>query len=154
YFWEDALEATEAGQSQSRVQRPGGATAALLEGWIERESGKEPRAPLFAFLHLYEPHAPYEPPEPFRSRYASRPYDGEIAAADAVLGESLAFLKRRGLYDPALVIVLSDHGESLGEHGEDEHGVFVYRSSLQVPLLVKLPKKGSSFPGAGQRVAT
>ncbi|MGZ6988864.1 MAG: sulfatase-like hydrolase/transferase, partial [Thermoanaerobaculia bacterium] len=94
---------------------------------------------LFAFLHLYEPHTPYEPPEPFKTRYAAQPYDGEIAQADAIVGRFLAFLKERGLYDPSLIVFLSDHGEGLGEHGESEHGMFLYRETLQVPLLVKLP---------------
>ncbi len=97
------------------------------------------------FLHLYEPHAPYEPPEPFKSLYAN-PYDGEIAAADAIVGRFLAFLKAKGLYDRALVVVFSDHGEGLGDHGESEHGVFLYREVLQVPLLVKLPKGSAPAP--------
>ena len=94
---------------------------------------------MFAFLHIYEPHAPYAPPEPFRSRYAARPYDGEIATADAAVGRFLEDLKRRGIYDRALVIFLSDHGEGLGDHGEDEHGVFLYREAVRVPLWWKLP---------------
>src|SRR5262249_47906343 len=91
------------------------------------------------FLHVYEPHSPYEPPEPFASRYANK-YDGEIAAADAVVGGFVSFLKDKGLYDRSIVVFLSDHGEGLGDHGEGEHGIFLYREALQVPLLVKLPK--------------
>jgi tetratricopeptide (TPR) repeat protein len=118
------------------VQRAGSDTAALLTRWIDARAGE----PFFAFLHLYEPHTPYTPPEPFASRYREHPYDGEIAAADATLGSFLAHLKETGVYDRAIVVLLSDHGEGLGEHGEDEHGVFLYRASLQVPLLLKLPK--------------
>ena len=147
-FYEDSIEPTEQNQPQSRVQRAGEKTSALLTEWIARGGD----APLFAFLHLYEPHAPYEPPEPFRSRYENR-YDGEIATADAILGKFVQFLREKGLYDRALVIVLSDHGEGLGEHGEEEHGVFVYRSDLQIPLLVKLPKVGGGFPLAGTSAA-
>ncbi|HQR68566.1 MAG TPA: sulfatase-like hydrolase/transferase, partial [Thermoanaerobaculia bacterium] len=147
-FYEDSIEPTEPNQPQSRVQRAGDRTAARLAEWI----GRGGDAPIFAFLHLYEPHAPYEPKEPFRSRYANR-YDGEIATADAILGEFVAFLKGKGLYDRALVVILSDHGEGLGEHGEAEHGVFVYRSDLQVPLLVKLPGSGGAFPLAGTSAA-
>jgi arylsulfatase A-like enzyme/Flp pilus assembly protein TadD len=95
--------------------------------------------PLFLFLHIYEPHAPYTPPEPFRSRYPDRPYDGEIAAADAGVGRLLDFLKRAGLYERALILFLSDHGEGLGDHGEEEHGVFLYREALRVPLFLKRP---------------
>lgn len=144
-FWEDAVEPRAPTQALSRVQRTGTATEALLAGWLERQAGER----LFAFLHLYEPHTPYEPPEPFRTRYALRPYDGEIAAADAIVGTFLARLKKKGIWDRAIVVFLSDHGEGLGEHGEDEHGVFLYRWALQVPLLVKLP----GGKGAGTSVA-
>jgi len=116
-------------------ERPGLETVAALEKWIATAGN----APIFAFLHIYEPHTPYAPPEPYRSRYASHPYDGEIATADAAVGRFLADLKRRGIYDRALVIFLSDHGEGLGDHGEDEHGVFLYRESIRVPLWWKLP---------------
>ena len=75
--------------------------------------------PFFAFLHLFEPHSPYEPPEPYRSRYPLL-YDGEIARADEILGQFVRFLKDRDIYDRALVIFLSDHGEGLNDHGEDE----------------------------------
>jgi choline-sulfatase len=119
-------------------------TAKRLEAFAQSHAGK----PLFLFLHLYEPHTPYAPPEPWASKYASKPYDGEIAAADAAVGGFIADLKERGLYDPALIVFLSDHGEGLGDHGEDEHGVFLYRETIRVPLLVKLP--GSR--GTSQRV--
>ena len=134
-FYDDAVGAMASASALGNVQREGGETAARLEGWL----GSRVSGPFLAFLHLYEPHAPYEPPEPFKSRYAARPYDGEIAAADAVLGRFLAFLKEKGAYDRALIVVFSDHGEGLGEHGEDEHGYFLYRETLQVPLLLKLP---------------
>ena len=81
---------------------------------------------------------PYDPPEPFRSRYAS-PYDGEIASADAIVGGFLDHLRALGLYDRALVILTSDHGEGLGDHGEDQHSILLYGEALRVPLLVKLP---------------
>lgn len=133
-FYEDSVEPTRSHESVGRVQRPGDETEALLGRWL----GPVASGPFFAFLHLYEPHAPYEPKEPFRSRFASR-YDGEIATADAVVGTFVERLKKLGVYDRAFVVLLSDHGEMLGEHGEDEHGVFLYRAALQVPLLVKLP---------------
>jgi choline-sulfatase len=121
--------------AESPDERPGPQTVAVLERWIDAVGQR----PLFAFLHLYEPHTPYAPPEPFRSRYAERPYDGEIAAADAAVGRFLDGLKRRGIYDRALIIFLSDHGEGLGDHGEEEHGVFLYREAIRVPLWFKLP---------------
>jgi tetratricopeptide (TPR) repeat protein len=136
-FYDDAVEVTETRQILSRVQRAGGATSSALESWITGAASGS-REPLFAFLHLYEPHTPYEPPEPWKSRFTD-PYDGEIAAADDIVGRFFAFLREKGLYDRSLVIVLSDHGEGLFDHGEDEHGIFLYREALQVPLLVKLP---------------
>ncbi|MFI5180463.1 MAG: sulfatase-like hydrolase/transferase [Thermoanaerobaculia bacterium] len=84
--------------------------------------------------------SPYEPPEPHASRYRGREYDGAIAFADELVGRFLDFLKKRGLYDRALVVVLSDHGEGLGEHGLDEHGLFLYRYALQVPMMWNQPK--------------
>ncbi|MGH7265486.1 MAG: sulfatase-like hydrolase/transferase, partial [Candidatus Rokuibacteriota bacterium] len=131
------------------LQRPGGATLAAALDWLDgineadeagaTDAGSEAGGrPFFLFLHLYEPHSPYDPPEPFASRYDSA-YDGEVAAADAVVGDLLTALEERGLYDPALIVLLSDHGEGLGDHGESEHGILLYREALQVPLLVKLP---------------
>ena len=150
-FWEDRIEPEAPGLAANRVQRPGAETAGLLVEWVE----KQPDGRLFAFLHVYDPHAPYEPPEPFRSRFAD-PYDGEVAASDAAVGAFLEALKREGLYEKSLVVFLSDHGEGLGDHGEDEHGVFLYREAIQVPLLVKLPsaKAGVRPPLAGTSVAT
>lgn len=140
-FYEDAVEPTKVNQTLSRVQRRGNETAAFLQEWIGGRGGK----PFLAFLHLFEPHSPYEPPEPFLSRYAL-PYDGEIARSDEIVGGFLKFLKDRGLYDRAIVIFLSDHGEGLGDHGEDEHGVLLYREAIRVPLIVKLP--GGRHAGA------
>ncbi len=127
-------------------ERSGVESAEALARWAATVRDR----PIFLFLHIYEPHAPYAPPEPFRSRYQDRPYDGEIAAADAGVGRLLDFLKRAGLYDRALILLSSDHGEGLGDHGEDEHGVFLYREALRVPLFLKRP--GST--DAGRVVST
>jgi choline-sulfatase len=141
-FYDDAIEPSSPGQPLGDVRRAGGETAALLERWLD--GVKQTR--VFGFLHLYEPHAPYAPPEPFRSRYPN-PYDGAVASADAVVGTFLDYLKAKGLYDGSLILFLSDHGEGLGDHGESEHGVFLYREAIQVPLLVKLPgKQGEERP--------
>lgn len=142
-FWDDEVVPTRPYEALNRVQRPGDEARIALEAWIEGQAGR----PFLAFLHLYEPHGPYDPPEPFRSRYAD-PYDGEVAAADAIVGRFLAFLKEKGLYDDALVVFLSDHGEGLGDHGEAEHGVFLYREAIQVPLLVKPPKRAGPPPAS------
>jgi choline-sulfatase len=92
----------------------------------------------FLWAHLYDPHRPYDPPEPYRSAYAD-PYVGEIAFADAQIGRLLAALEARGLLDRTIVVVAGDHGESLGEHGEDDHGIFVYDSTVRVPLVIRAP---------------
>ncbi len=141
-YWDDRIEAHDVAQAIGQVQRPGGETARLLETWI---AGRPEGGKFLAFLHLYEPHSPYDPPEPFRSRYRENPYDGEVASADAIVGGFLDFLKQKNLYDRSLVIFLSDHGEGLGDHGEDEHGILLYREEVRVPLFVKLP--GARPPG-------
>jgi len=135
-FYDDNVDPAEGRAALGQVQRLGDETEKQLAAWLQRVPSDKP---VFAFLHLYEPHTPYEPPEPFKSRYKDQPYDGEIATADAIVGRFLSLLKEKGLYDSALIVFLSDHGEGLGEHGEAEHGMFLYREALQVPLLVKLP---------------
>ncbi|HEV8525534.1 MAG TPA: sulfatase-like hydrolase/transferase [Terriglobales bacterium] len=102
--------------------------------WLRK---RPPGKPFFLWLHLFDPHSPYAPPEPFRSQYKDRPYDGEVAYADSQLQRLFIWLKQSRLYDGTVVVLLSDHGESLGEHGEKEHGFFVYNSTVHVPLVVK-----------------
>ena len=103
--------------------------------WLRRDR----QQPFFLWLHLFDPHAPYEPPPSFRALYAERPYDGEIAFVDTQVARLLAGLERAGLTGKTLVVLLSDHGESLGEHGEQTHGVLLYDATLRVPLLLSLP---------------
>jgi arylsulfatase A-like enzyme/Tfp pilus assembly protein PilF len=104
--------------------------------WLESNGGGDR---LFAWIHLYDPHDPYEPPEPYASEYTDRPYDGEVAWSDELIGRLDAALERLGLRDDTLLIVTSDHGEGLGDHGEPLHGFFVYESTLAVPLLFRGP---------------
>lgn len=112
-------------------------------GWLQ----KTPHRPFFLWLHLYDPHSPYDPPEPFSTQYHDDLYDGEIAYADHELGRLIAWLKRNQLYDRSLIVFLSDHGESLGDHGEKEHGFFIYNSTAHIPLIVKLPAGSGAHPG-------
>ena len=121
------------------MQRDGSETAKVAKEWIAQQ-----KQPVFFFFHIYEPHTPYTPPEPYKSRY-KHPYDGEVARADEIVGDFLQSLKDQGLYDKSLIVVLSDHGEGLNDHGEEEHGMFLYRETIQVPLVVKLP--GQKFAG-------
>jgi choline-sulfatase len=104
------------------------------ETWILASGQAQP---IFVWVHFYDPHDPYDPPEPYRTRYAGRLYDGEIAYADSALGRLVAVLKQQNLYDTSTLIVVGDHGEGLGEHGEQTHGIFLYDSTLHVPLIVK-----------------
>ena len=98
-----------------------------------------PNGPFFLWVHLYDAHDPYDPPSPYKQRFAAQPYDGEIAYADACVGKLLDALRQHGLYDETMIAVMADHGESLGAHGENTHGVFLYDETLHVPLLIKLP---------------
>jgi choline-sulfatase len=122
------------GVAAGSIQRPGAKTIDAAVKWLRPRRSR----PFFYLLHLFEPHTPYDAPEPFRSSTSS-PYDAEIAYADALLGQFVAQLKRDGIYDHAIVVLLSDHGEGLGDHGEGEHGIFLYRETLHVPLMIKLP---------------
>jgi choline-sulfatase len=141
-FYDDAFSAsTFEAKDAGLVDRRAGESVAHAIAWLK----KTPHRPFFLWLHLYDPHSPYDPPEPYRSEYRTHLYDGEIAYADHELGNLIAWLKQNHLYDSSLIVALSDHGESLGEHGEDEHGFFVYNSTLHVPLIVK-PPVGKAFP--------
>ena len=146
-FYEERVQALRPVSMLDFVERPGNETAGLLLGWIRQNSAR----PFFAFLHTYEPHAPYDAPEPYRSQYPDR-YDAEVAATDGVVGTFLDELKKMGIYDRALVIFLSDHGEGLGDHGEEQHGIFLYRESIQVPLVVKLPGQALAGTSVGAPV--
>jgi arylsulfatase A-like enzyme/Tfp pilus assembly protein PilF len=103
--------------------------------WIDGHRSQQ----VFVWLHLFDPHSPYTPPPPFATTYAASPYDGEIAYTDAALGRFFDQLERLGLLEAAAAIVVADHGESLGEHGERTHGTFLYDATVHVPLLVKWP---------------
>jgi choline-sulfatase len=118
-----------------RVERRGMDVVGRAEKWLTAH----PAGPHFVWVHLYDPHDPYEPPPPYSQIYKDRLYDGEIAYADSALANFLEYIKKRGWYENAIVIVVGDHGEGLGEHGEDTHGIFLYDSTTHVPLILKLP---------------
>jgi choline-sulfatase len=126
--------------------RRGDRTVDRLLAWLAHAGS----APFFVWLHLYDAHSPYRCPEPYASKYAAHPYDGAIAFDDAQVGRVIARLKEMHRFSATAVILLSDHGESLGEHGEDEHGFFIYNATLRVPLIVKLPE-GNGNTGYGGR---
>ena len=105
----------------------------MREAWWQANAGRK----RFLWVHLYEPHAPYLPPPPFREEYRNDPYLGEVAATDAMLAQPLGPILAAS--PNALVIVTADHGEALGDHGEQTHGLFAYESTLNVPLFVDRP---------------
>jgi choline-sulfatase len=111
-------------------------------GWLDTAGER-----FFLWTHLYDPHRPYDPPEPYRTRYAHSPYLGEIAFADSQIGRLLEELERRDLLNRTVVIVAGDHGESLGERGERDHGIFIYDNVLRVPLIVRSPGVAPSRVG-------
>ncbi len=124
--------------SLGEIQRPGDETIAQATQWIDGlDTGKGER--FFAWVHLYDPHTPHTPPEPWKSRYPGSPYNAEIAWTDSLVGRLLDHLAERGLRDRTIVAVLGDHGEGLGQHGEVEHGFFIYRSTSWVPFLLDAP---------------
>jgi len=102
--------------------------------WLESQTN-----PWFLFIHCFDPHQPYSPPEPFKTQYKDNPYNGEVAYVDFALGKVFSFLKEKNLEDKTLIIFTADHGESLGEHGEMTHGYFAYNTTLWVPLLIFFP---------------
>jgi len=116
-------------------ERKAGETSRLAGAWIEEHREEN----FFLFLHYYDPHKSYEPPDPFAARFSDNPYAGEIAYTDDCIGQVLAKLKQLELYDSTLIIVTSDHGEMLGEHGELTHSYYIYQGVLKVPLVFKLP---------------
>src|SRR3954452_15355768 len=128
--------------SIGQVQRDGAQSEQIAEHWL----GSIGTSRAFLFLHLYEPHKPYAPPDRFA---AYTPYNGEIAYADEIVGRLVKYLKSHQLYDRSTIVLLSDHGEGLGDHGEQEHGLFVYDEAIHVPLIIKQEGNG----GAGRRVA-
>lgn len=117
-------------------RRPGADTVAAALRWL----GAQPRGPYFCWVHLYEPHWPYAPPEPFASRFRENPYQGGVATADAALGPLLEPLLAQGTKGRTLVVLTADHGEALGEHDELTHGILAYEATLHVPLVLYAPR--------------
>jgi arylsulfatase A-like enzyme len=123
--------------AMARVQRSGAETWSEARRWLDEHANEK----FFAWVHLFEPHSPYTPPEPYRSEYADRPYDGEIAYSDAMVAQMVDYLERIHALEDTLIVLLSDHGEGLGDHGEDEHGLLAYDSTLHVPWIMRLPRQ-------------
>jgi arylsulfatase A-like enzyme/Flp pilus assembly protein TadD len=131
-LYDDFYGDTSALEDFAISERPAAEVLAPALEWL---SGQR-EAPWFAFVHLYDPHAPYAPPVPFSVRFARDPYRGEVAYVDEALGQFFDELRKRGQLGNTLVVVTSDHGEGLGEHGERTHGMFAYETTLHVPLIL------------------
>lgn len=130
------------GSDLEAVKHRGDETMGLALGWLREHAGStrgSSRRPFFLWVHLFDPHRPYDAPEPYATRYRTHPYDGEIAFDDAQVGRLEAALRGLGLWSGTVVVLAADHGEGLGEHGEEGHGFFIYNSTLHVPLILHLP---------------
>jgi len=143
--YDDEIPRDPSAAGALEAERPGREVVDRALAWLAKEKGR----PFFAWVHLYDAHAPYDPPEPFRSRHRDHLYDGEVASVDAQVGRLLDWLAQNGEEKNTVVAVAADHGESLGEHGELTHGFFVYEPTLRVPLIVRGPGLSS-----GRIVAT
>ena len=142
-LYDDRFGETRAPTEFVMPERPAAEVVPLARAWITAKKGYGPfSAPWFVWVHLFDPHAPYRPPAPFDAQYNTRPYYGEVAATDAALAPLLDDV--RAAAQPTLVIVTSDHGEALGDHGEETHGLFAYESTLRVPLIIA--ELGGSSP--------
>jgi len=111
----------------------------IARDWLKKQEGS-----WFLWMHIWDPHFPYKPPEPFLIQFKDRPYDGEVAYVDSVLGDFFNFMKQEGLYEKTLIVFTSDHGESLGQHGERTHGILAYNTTIWVPLIIYIPGKEHS----------
>ena len=137
-LYSDAFEQGDGDDARflNPLQKKGDIIIEEAIAWLESNRGSDR---LFTWIHLYDPHDPYEPPEPYASEYADRLYDGEVAWSDELVGRLDTALEELGLRDDTLIVLTSDHGEGLGDHGETLHGFFVYQSTLAVPLLFRGP---------------
>jgi arylsulfatase A-like enzyme/Tfp pilus assembly protein PilF len=138
FFDDFDLEKFGGTPAMDAIQRPGSEVVDEAVKWLQADPGR----PFFAWVHLYDPHAPYEAPEPYRSRFpptASGAYDAEIATTDALVGRLLDVLELDGRLRETLVVVTGDHGEMLGEHGEQTHGFFIYDAAVRIPLIMAGP---------------
>jgi len=139
-FYDNFPELATTQSRWGRLERRAMEVERRAESWLSSHQTGEH----FVWLHFYDPHDPYEPPPPYSEVYKDRLYDGEIAYADSALSRFLTYLKNQGWYEGATIVVVGDHGEGLGEHHEDTHGIFLYDSTTRVPLIIKLPKESQA----------
>jgi len=148
YF--DDFDLEKSAGKAAAVERPANEVADRALAWLDTVASSR----FFAWMHFYDAHSPYDPPEPYRTRFAGRPYAGEVAFADAQVGRLIGFLERRGLLERTIVALVGDHGESLGEHAERTHGFFVYSAVLRVPFAIAAPVDAAGGRRVGATVRT
>jgi choline-sulfatase len=146
HYFDDFDLKKSTGRSLNEIERPANEVADAALAWLDQA----PQARFFSWVHFYDPHSPYKPPEPWASRYSNRPYVGEIAYTDSQVGRLLEWLDENDRARDTVVMIMGDHGESLGEHGESGHGFFVYEGATRVPFIVRAPMDSAR----GRRVAT
>jgi arylsulfatase A-like enzyme/Tfp pilus assembly protein PilF len=138
--YDDRVLRDPSGAPRLEAERRGDHVADAALAWLRRDDGR----PFFAWIHLYDPHAPYEPPPEYLGRAHGRAYDGEVLFADAQVGRVLEWLKSSGQDGRTVVAVMGDHGEGLGDHGEATHGMLAYDSTLRVPLVIRQPGRAAT----------
>jgi len=132
-YYQDEFEGVS--EKDVHSERRGDKTSILANQWLDKNADK----PFFLFLHYFDPHTKYDPPEPFKSDYTDNPYAGEVAFTDQCIGLVIQKLKDLDVYDSSLIIIAGDHGESLSQHGELTHSYYIYQSTIHVPFIIKLP---------------
>lgn len=147
-WYDDDLRAEGPEVRTTEVQRDGSETLERALSWLRERATASSGEPPFLFFHIFEPHTPYAPPARYR-RTGVAPYDGEVMYADEIVGRLFDELRRLDLFERSLIVLLSDHGEGLGDHGEADHGVLLYREVMRVPLVVRLP----GGRGGGRRLS-
>jgi arylsulfatase A-like enzyme/Flp pilus assembly protein TadD len=153
--YDDRVPRDPSGDARLEAERRGDAVADAALAWLSASAGAAASGPFFAWVHFYDPHAPYDPPQEYLQRANGNAYDGEVAFADAQVGRLLEWLRASGQEASTIVAVTGDHGEGLGDHGELTHGMLAYDSTLRVPLVVSVPQAaGSSRLQAGDNVDT
>ena len=146
--YDDRIPRDPRATERLEAERPASAVIDAALAWLDQSpaTSNQQRAPFFIWIHLYDPHAPYNPPAEFRARTTSA-YDGEIAYADSQISRVFTWLNDRGLTNETMIVVAGDHGEGLGDHGERTHGMLLYDSTLRVPLVISLPAGLTGRPG-------
>jgi arylsulfatase A-like enzyme/Tfp pilus assembly protein PilF len=145
-YFDDMGSSREEEKNRWRVERPGTEVTADALSWFD--SSRDKSKPFFTWVHMFDIHHPYEPPEPHRSAFKDRPYLGEIAWTDAIFADFLEQLKAKGELDNTWIFILSDHGEGRGSHGEQLHGALLYNATTRIPFIVVPPERN----GSGTRV--